>query len=158
MMPIITSSVPQMNSAVNMSKENCQLIRNKCAEAVTIVQGIIDGSRTWSDLFQPCNFFEEFPNYVMVVSSAVGDAALWFGSVEAKLRQLNQHILTESHNKVLSARIWPQPFDKQEGNTHKQMWFFGVRMTVGQPPESIQDPLNYFSDLCMRDVNKGRFI
>ena len=94
----------------------------------------------------------------MVVSSALGDAALWFGSVEAKLRQLNQHILTESHNKVVSARIWPQPFDKQEGNVQKQMWFFGIRMVVGQSPENIQNPLIYFSDLCVRDISKGRFI
>jgi len=153
-MPIITSSVPQMNSAVNMSRENCQLIRQKCAEALPIVQGIIDGSRSWPDLFQPSNFFEEYSNYVMVVSSALGDAALWFGSVEAKLRQLNQHILTESHNKVVSARIWPQPFDKQEGNVQKQMWFFGIRMVVGQSPENIQNPLIYFSDLCVRDISK----
>ena len=115
-------------------------------------------SRSWPDLFQPSNFFEEYSNYVMVVSSALGDAALWFGSVEAKLRQLNQHILTESHNKVVSARIWPQPFDKQEGNVQKQMWFFGIRMVVGQSPENIQNPLIYFSDLCMRDISKGRFI
>ena len=115
-------------------------------------------SRSWPDLFQPSNFFEEYSNYVMVVSSALGDAALWFGSVEAKLRQLNQHILTESHNKVVSARIWPQPFDKQEGNVQKQMWFFGIRMVVGQSPENIQNPLIYFSDLCVRDISKERFI
>ena len=151
-MPIITSSVPQMNSAVNVSKVNCLLIKTKCGEALATMQGIIDGSRTWGDLFLPSNFFEEFEHYIMVMSSCQGDSSLWFGSVEAKLRQLSNHIL--SSNKVVSARIWPQPFERLDGPTTRQMWFFGVKMMVGQTPEIIQDPLHYFTDLCMSTVPK----
>lgn len=149
-MPIITSSVPQMNSAVNVSKTNCQLIKTKCAEALLTLQGIIDGSRSWADLFLPSRFFEEFNDYIMVTSSCLGDSSLWFGSVEAKLRQLNNHI--GSSTKVLAARIWPQPFERKDGTSLRQLWFIGLKMMVGQSPEVVQEPLHYFTDLCMSTV------
>lgn len=151
-MPIITSSVPQMNSAVNVSKTTCQLIKTKCAEALLTLQAIVDGKRSWPDLFQPSYFFEEYDNYIMVMSSCQGDTSLWFGSVESKLRQLNNHIA--SCSKVLSVRIWPQPFERMEGNTRRQMWFFGIKMMVGQTPQTVQEPLHYFTDLCMSTVSK----
>merc|ERR1711873_263706 len=43
-MPIITSSVPQMNSAVNVSKINRDLIVKKCAEAYEVCQLIVNGN------------------------------------------------------------------------------------------------------------------
>jgi len=146
-MPIITSSVPQMNSSFNVCKANCQMIKAKCAEALNTLQGIIGGSRSWSDLFQPSNFFEEYKDYIMVSCSCLGDGSLWFGSVESKLRQLTNHISRSI--KVVSARIWPLPFEKKEGNTLRQMWFIGIQMMVGQSAEIIQNPLYDFTDLCM---------
>ena len=116
------------------------------------VQGIIEGSRSWSDLFQPANFFEEYSDYIMVTSSCNGDSSLWFGAVEAKLRQLNNHIA--SGNKVSNVRIWPMPFEKKEGTTMRQMWFFGLKMMVGHTPEAVQDPMHYFTDLCITTVPK----
>ena len=145
-MPIITSTVPQMNSAVNMSKANCQLIKSKFAEAVNTLQGIINGSRSWSDLFQPSNFFEEYDNYVMVSCSCLGESSLWFGTVETKLRGLTNAV--SGVENVLSARIWPQPFVR-EGSTMRQMWFIGLKMIVGHPAEKIQDPMHHFTNLCM---------
>ncbi len=146
-MPIITSSVPQMNSAFNVTKANCQLIKAKCAEALNTLQGIISGSKSWSDLFQPNNFFEEYDDYVMISSSCLGDGSFWFGSVESKLKQLNNAI--SSLMKVQAARIWPLPFKKKQGNSMIQMWFIGVKMMVSQSAEVVQDPLYNFTDICM---------
>merc|ERR1719508_422184 len=42
-MPIITSTVPQMNSAVNISRNNCRLVSAKCEEALVICQAIMEG-------------------------------------------------------------------------------------------------------------------
>ena len=111
-MPIITTSQPQMNSAFNMCRQNCSLITEKCQEAVLSLYAIIQqGNKPWTDLFTPKNFFEEFDNFLMVVSSCQGDTSLWFGSVESKLRQLAYHVMF--HNKVATVRVWPQPFNKQ---------------------------------------------
>merc|ERR1719357_1253457 len=107
-MPIITSSVPQMNSAVNVSKTNCNYIVSKCAEAYLISETIVRGNGSWADLFQPrVNFFQEFDSYVLISATCRGDFGMWFGTVESKLRQLNNHIA--SYPKVDSVRVWPRP-------------------------------------------------
>lgn len=152
LMPIITSSVPQMNSAHNMCESNRQLIKAKCAEAVDTLQGIIGGSRSWWDLFQSSSFFEEYNDYIMITSSCLGDASLWFGTVESRLRILKTKI-TESL-KVQSIRIWPMPFDRKEGKLMSQMWFIGVSMMAGKPAENIQGPLYNFQDKCIEMVQE----
>jgi len=145
-MPIITSTVPQINSAVNVTKINCQLITNKCAEAYAVCQSVLQGDGVWSDLFQSNSFFQEYESYILVTGSCRGDSGLWFGSIESKLRQLNNHIANCSQ--VSSVRVWPQPFDC-EGVGHKRMWFFGIQMVVGYSSETIQEPLHVFTELCM---------
>ena len=102
---------------------------NSSFKALNTHQGIISSSRSWSDLFQPSNFFEEYNDYIMVNCSCLGDGSLWFGSVESKLRQLTNHISRSS--KVGSARIWPLLFEKKERSTLRQIWFIGIQMTVG---------------------------
>jgi len=149
-MPIITSSLPQMNSAVNVSKPNCQLITKKCAEAFATCQGVLEGVGVWPDLFQ-ANFFEEFDSFILISGICRGDSELWFGSIESKLRELSVRIAWLEN--VSTVRVWPQPF-KREGHGLQQMWFFGLRMVVGEPPESIQEPLHIFSDLCMDMASK----
>merc|ERR1712142_923039 len=145
-MPIITLTVPQINSAVNVTKINCQLITAKCAEAYAICQSVIQGDGVWSDLFQSNSFFQEYESYILVTGSCRGDSGLWFGSIESKLRQLNNHIA--SCSQVSSVRVWPQPFDC-EGVGHKRMWFYGIRMVAGYNSETIQEPLHIFTELCM---------
>jgi len=145
-MPIITSSIPQMNSAVNVTRTNCQLIKDRCVEAYAVCQSVLQGVSVWADLFHARNFFEEFKYYVIISGGCQGDGGLWFGSIESKLRQLNNRIA--SCNMVSLVRIWPQPF-KKEGQVLEQMWFFGLEMLVGQSPETIQEPLHIFTELCM---------
>jgi len=146
-MPIITSSVPQMNSAVNVTKANCQLITAKCAEAYAVCQSVVHGDGVWADLLQTRNFFQEYESYILISGSCCGDSGLWFGSIESKLRQLNNHI--SNCSQVSSVRIWPQPFNSEGGEVITRMWFLGVRMVVGYSPETIQEPLHVFTELCM---------
>lgn len=145
-MPTITSTVPQINSAVNVTKINCQLITTKCAEAYAVCQSVLQGDGVWSDLFQSNSFFQEYESYILVTGSCRGDSGLWFGSIESKLRQLNNHIANCSQ--VSSVRVWPQPFDC-EGEGHMRMWFYGIQMVVGYSSETIKEPLHVFTELCM---------
>lgn len=107
-MPIITSSVPQMNSAVNVTKSNCQLITRNFAEAAAVCQSVLQGGGMWSDLFKSRNFFDEFEFFILISCTCWGDSGLWFGSIESKLRQLNNRIAMCSE--VTEVRVWPQPF------------------------------------------------
>ena len=152
-MPIITSSVPQMNSAVNVSKTNRDLIVKKCAEAYQVCQLIVKGNGSWPDLFQPRDqFFKEFDSYILISASCRGDCGMWYGTVESKLRQLNNHIASSSI--VDSVRIWPQPFVNSMSGKQEQMWFLGLKMTVGQSPDQMKEPLLFFVDVCTEAASK----
>ena len=113
------------------------------------------GSRIWSDLVQPGNFFEESNDYIMISCSCLRDGSLWFGSVYSKLKQLNNAI-SRSNKNLTSA------FCKKQGNSMIHMLFIGVKMIV-QSAEIIQDPLYNFTDLCMsaainmNSVHSGSF-
>ena len=152
-LPIITSSVPQMNSAVNVSKTNRDLIVKKCAEAYQVCQLIVKGNGSWPDLFQPRDqFFKEFDSYILISASCRGDCGMWYGTVESKLRQLNNHIASSSI--VDSVRIWPQPFVNSMSGKQEQMWFLGLKMTVGQSPDQMKEPLLVFVDVCTEAASK----
>ena len=158
-MPIITSSLPQMNSAVNISPANCALIQAKCHEASLCLQHIRRSSVSWPAFFSPTNFFREFPRYLLIAATSREDSSLWFGSVEAKLRQLVNHI-GFSYG-VQSVRIWPRPFKQSEVSNCgslmvKQLWFLGLNMTSPGPASLalslIQEPLANFRERCEDDA------
>ena len=151
-MPIITSSRPQMNSAVNISPANCWLIQAKCQEASLCLQQIRTCSAGWLDFFSPANFFQEFPRYLVITATSRGDSALWFGSVESKLRPLVNHL--SFNYGVQSVRIWPRPYKKYEGTVMRQMWFLGVNINSPTSMELSQGTVSKFRDLCLKDAAK----
>ena len=75
-MPIITSSVPQMNSAVNVTKTNCQLITAKFAEAFAVCQSILLRDGVWADLLRTRTFFQESESFILIAGSCCGDSGL----------------------------------------------------------------------------------
>ena len=151
-MPIITSSQPQMNSAVNVSPANCWLIQAKCQEAALCLQQIRSCSAAWRDFFSPTNFFKEFSRYLVIVAtcSSRRDSSLWFGSVESKLRPLVNHI--SFSYMVNTVRLWPRPYKKSHGYTVKQLWFLGLDLNGPASVEIIQEPVLTFLDRCQDDA------
>ena len=147
-MPIITSSRPQMNSAVNISPANCWLIQAKCQEASLCLQQIRTCSAGWLDFFSPVNFFKEFSRYLLITATSREDSSLWFGSVESKLRPLVNHI--SFNYRVNSVRIWPRPYKKLEGSEVNQLWLLGVNMNG--PWDIIKEPVFTFLDRCQDDA------
>ena len=64
----------------------------------------------------------------------------------------NNHIA--SSPKVDSVRVWPQPFANLLSGKGEQMWFFGLKMIVGQTPEQMKEPLHVFVDVCNEAASK----
>jgi len=149
-MPIITSSSPQMNSAVNISPANCHLIQSKCREAYHCLLAGRSYCGGWKEFFTPRDFLLEFKNYLVVTASCTADSSLWFGSVESKLRQLVNHMMFNYRLDLV--RIWPQPFIKEGESYKKQMWILGIKMNVPVPPKFFPEPVYHFQDLCMAEA------
>ena len=149
-MPIITSSVPQMNSAVNVDEENLAIIKKRLAEAADICTKVFEGSNKWEDLVTQRPFFEDFEYFVDVSVRARKEAQMWFGSVESKLRHLT--MMLRRCPKVASAHIWPVAFSKprKPGGYLSQSWYIGVKLKEGVKMDinHVRDPMDVFTDLC----------
>ena len=149
-MPIITSSVPQMNSAVNVDEENLTIIKKRLTEAADICTKVFEGSKKWEDLVKQRPFFEDFEYFVDVSVRARKEAQMWFGSVESKLRHLT--MMLRRCPKVASAHIWPIAFSKtrKPGGFLSQSWYIGIRLTEGVKMDinHVRDPMDVFTDLC----------
>ena len=161
-MPIITSSIPQMNSAVNVAEENLSLIQRKLTEARDICKDVFAGSRTWQDLFQTRLFFHEFEYFLEITARAKSDLCMWFGLVESKLRTLCVMIRTCS--RVQQVQIWPTPFPETNGAAggFSQSWYIGCSFQeIGEGEDLLErmkeilgSPLRNFSAICDESVRR----
>ena len=145
-MPVITSSHPQMNSAANVSQSTCRLIQDRCRRAYHCLLDIRSSFKSWVHFFTPTDFFEEYKHYLLITASCRADSALWFGSVESKLRQLINHMMYYSG--VLMVRILPQSFRDIAGPFIKQKWVLGIVMREPFSPQFVQEPVRKFRDIC----------
>ena len=156
-MPIITSSIPQMNSAVNVDAVNLTIIKKRLEEARDICTAVFQGFKTWQDLLQPRLFFAEFNNYIDISARAKKDVCLWYGSVESKLRQLC--LMIRRCPMVTQAHVWPYPFPKTAkrlGGFSSQAWYIGIKFKEDQKntPAMFEEPLHMFTDLCMESARQ----
>ena len=149
-MPIITPSVPQINSAVNMDSATLVLIKQSLEEGRDVCRAVFEGVSTWDQLFLPSRFFTEFAVYLEVTAWAQTEVLKWFGAVESRLRRLCQ--MLRNCPAVSHVRIWPTPFTtfKKLGGFRRQDWYIGLRFEKeGEATlETLRGPLHIFKDTC----------
>merc|ERR1740128_1626133 len=152
-MPIITSSVPQMNSAVNINKTIQRYIQNKMAEAHYNCTQIQNGVLGWEALFKPYPFYLEYEYFIKITGECETDSSFWFGCLESKLRYLKEKI--EDNHRIGSVRIWPKGFLRKEQHVSVQTWFIGVAVKGGDLDNLVYEDLQIFKDKCYGDLRKN---
>jgi len=152
-MPIITSSVPQMNSAVNINKTIQRYIQNKMTEAHYNCTQIQNGVLGWEALFKPYPFYLEYEYFIKITGECETDSSFWFGCLESKLRYLKEKI--EDNHRVGSVRIWPKGFLRKEQHVSVQTWFIGVAVKGGDLDNLVYEDLQIFKDKCYGDLRKN---
>ena len=158
-MPIITSSVPQMNSAVNITSSVCRLIKFKMGEAFNTVQEISIGRKPWSDLVVSKNIFDEYEDFLLVSATAPSkvEVCQWFGTIESKLRNFIKE-LNSSLKNGFDVRIWPDPFLKSEENAIVMIWTIGVRYREGRSDSDLGWIIQNFKDTVQSETNSCNFL
>ncbi|KIK03188.1 hypothetical protein K443DRAFT_677030 [Laccaria amethystina LaAM-08-1] len=89
-MPIITPAYPAMCSTHNVTASTQIIMTEEFKRGADIVDKVIVGSATWSELFAKHDFFHKYRYYLQVIAST-GNADLqikWSGTVESRIRQL----------------------------------------------------------------------
>ncbi|KDE09808.1 poly(A) polymerase [Microbotryum lychnidis-dioicae p1A1 Lamole] len=89
-MPIITPAYPSMCSTHNVTLSTQHVMTSELKRASDIVDKVFVGTTTWSELFEPHDFFSRYRIYLQITaSSGSSDVQLkWSGTVESKVRQL----------------------------------------------------------------------
>ncbi|KAJ7584351.1 polymerase [Mycena floridula] len=89
-MPIITPSYPSMCATHNVTASTQMIITEEFKRGSEIVDRVIVGTSSWSELFSKHDFFHKYRYYLQVIAST-GNADLqlkWAGTVESRMRQL----------------------------------------------------------------------
>ncbi|KAF9450935.1 Poly(A) polymerase [Macrolepiota fuliginosa MF-IS2] len=89
-MPIITPAYPAMCSTHNVTQSTQMIMTEEFKKGADIVDKVIVGSASWSDLFAKHDFFHKYRYYLQVIAST-GNPDLqikWAGTVESRIRQL----------------------------------------------------------------------
>ncbi|KAG1735694.1 poly-A polymerase [Suillus paluster] len=89
-MPIITPAYPAMCSTHNVTASTQMIVTEEFKKGADIVDKVIVGTASWSELFQKHDFFHKYRYYLQVIASTGGaDLQIkWAGTVESRIRQL----------------------------------------------------------------------
>ena len=155
-MPIITPSVPQINSAANMDSSTLVLIKQNLEEGRDACRAVYEGTKTWHQIFLPNSFFSKFAYYLEVTAWARTDMLRWFGAVESRLRRLGQ--MLRNCPAISQVRIWPTPFPSfmKLGGFRRQEWYIGLcfQREGEETLETLKGPLHIFKDTCEDSVRQ----
>ncbi|KAH7105625.1 polymerase [Auriculariales sp. MPI-PUGE-AT-0066] len=113
-MPIITPNYPSMCATHNVTQSTQMLMKHELHRASEIVDSIIIGSSTWTELFAKHDFFQKYRYYLMVIASTE-NAELqlkWSGTVESRIRQLVMKL------ELVDSLVLAHPFVKGFDQTH----------------------------------------
>ncbi|KAF9226885.1 Poly(A) polymerase [Gyrodon lividus] len=89
-MPIITPAYPAMCATHNVTASTQMIVTEEFKKGADIVDRVIVGTASWSELFAKHDFFHKYRYYLQVVAST-DDSDLqikWAGTVESRIRQL----------------------------------------------------------------------
>ena len=89
-MPIITPAYPSMCATHNVTNSTQLVKLREFERAANIVDRIIIGTASWTELFEKHDFFTRYKYYLQILaSSSSSETQLsWSGMVESRLRQL----------------------------------------------------------------------
>ncbi|KAG6900418.1 hypothetical protein C0993_010806 [Termitomyces sp. T159_Od127] len=89
-MPIITPAYPSMCATHNVTASTQMIMTEEFKKGADIVDKVIIGKASWSELFEKHDFFHKYRYYLQVIASS-GSPDLhmkWSGTVESRIRQL----------------------------------------------------------------------
>lgn len=94
-MPIITPAYPSMCATHNITSSTQKVIMAEIVRGNQIMDEIVVGRKTWTDLFVKHDFFHRYKYYLSIIAATKGtseDHLKWSGLVESKLRLLVQKL------------------------------------------------------------------
>ncbi|KAJ7132442.1 Poly(A) polymerase central domain-containing protein [Mycena epipterygia] len=89
-MPIITPNYPSMCATHNVSASTLAILSEQIQNGADVVEKVMAGTASWSELFSKHDFFHKYRNYIQVVALTRDpqQQIKWAGTVESRMRHL----------------------------------------------------------------------
>ncbi|KAJ7138839.1 Poly(A) polymerase central domain-containing protein [Mycena filopes] len=89
-MPIITPNYPSMCATHNVSRSTLTILTEHIQNGADVVDRVITGAASWSELFAKHDFFHRYRNYIQVLALTRDpqQQIKWAGTVESRMRHL----------------------------------------------------------------------
>jgi len=121
-MPIITPSYPQQNSTFNVTRSTRTIIIDQFVQAKMITEEIMKGNKSWSEFFEPIDFFGLYKFYLVL---RVSPQPEWESLVESNIRRL---VLTLEGTSVIKlVHAYPYSFDSPNKDDKNVTWCIGIQ-------------------------------
>jgi poly(A) polymerase len=117
--PMITPAYPAMNSTLAVSRQTLQILQEEFNRGHTVVDQLWKDYQknpaqelNWNTLFEPSDFFINYPNYLSlcIVGPTQAEAQAWAGFVESRLRKLVSDLLGRSLP-LKKIQLWPKKLE-----------------------------------------------
>lgn len=155
LMPIITPAYPQQNSTFNVTKSTRTVMLKEFKRGLDICTDIALGRKTWSELFDPVQFFSLYRHYIVISATADNQDLLlkWSGLVESKIRILISKL--EDNEGIELAHVnptsYPRSTSDNESTECQLMWFIGL-IFYNRGPGSLSLTLTYEIQIFINSV------
>lgn len=143
-MPVITPAYPSMCATHNITGSTQKVIISELQHGKEVMGEIVNGTKTWTDLFAKHTFFNQYKYYLAIVAATTGDSEshlMWSGLVESKVRLLVQKL--ESLDTIEISHPFVKTFNKSfrctEEESHQVAYGDVVRELEPMDPGNIPD-------------------
>ncbi|XP_063692170.1 poly(A) polymerase gamma-like [Bolinopsis microptera] len=153
-MPILTPSYPQQNSAFNVTTSTENIISREIKIGQRICEYVFSGKADWNSLFEPSDFFHRYKHYIIIQAMGADNKEHleWIGLVESKIRILVEDL--ERCQYIESAHINPTGYTHVDKELYPftTQWLIGLRIKI--PTDTSQtttldmtEPIQRFVDV-----------
>ncbi|KAH7722431.1 poly(A) polymerase gamma-like protein [Aphelenchoides avenae] len=160
LMPIITPAYPEQNSTFNVTKSTRDVITREFQEGLHMMLEIINGSASWSQLFEEVNFFSRYKHFIALLcaTETEEDHLVFCGLVESKIRHLVAAF--ERNPCVNLCHVNPKQYKPGGGSGDIQvgyenpvctLWFIGLDLNKQLKKNiDLTDEIQAFTDLVIK--------
>ncbi|XP_075940181.1 poly(A) polymerase type 3-like [Anarhichas minor] len=153
LMPIITPTYPQQNTAFNVSRSTFAVMMEEIQRGYAITEDIQKKKADWSKLFETPDLLQKYQHFVLLhASSATEKQHLeWVGLVESNIRLLLGNLERSIHVNLahinLQSFSGPSKLNAKEGKSTK--WLIGLAVNTEEYKNLKKDlttPLMCFTE------------
>ncbi|ODV93894.1 hypothetical protein PACTADRAFT_18518 [Pachysolen tannophilus NRRL Y-2460] len=154
LMPVITPAYPSMCATHNITRSTQKVIIGEFDKGYNLMNGIMSGQNTWSELFKKHDFFHRYKFYLTIIVATRSNAEVhskWKGMVESKVRLLVQKL--EVVEGVDLAHPFVEPIEKSFYVSNEEVGPFLENVGTLKCEQEFKDKIIEINEISTKENN-----